>query len=127
MHQPSVLDEDLRFGIQIRIQPVPPVPPTWCHEVFLEAPLPHTRGVRIDGSYTNSFESNIILADVINKRTKFNLRELVLTTVIFAPGASRTQVRTGPVWTISADEMDEMDEGDAVGEFREAIFRWQAL
>ena len=44
----------------------------------------------------------------------------------------RTQVRTGPVWTISADERDERDDADDaddaddVDEFREAIFCRQA-
>ena len=54
------------------------------------------------------------------------MREVVLTTVIFAPGARRTYVRTGPVCCISADEHDAADAGDAADEFREAIFCRQA-
>ena len=44
-----------------------------------------------------------------------NLKELVLTTVIFAPGACWT----GPVCPISAGAGDA---GDDAGEFREAMF-----
>ena len=51
-----------------------------------------------------------------------DLREFMRTIVIFAPGECRTQVRTGPVWTISADVVDDADDGD---EFREAIFSRQ--
>ena len=47
----------------------------------------------------------------------------MLTTVILAPGACRTEVRTGPVCPISGDDADEGDDGD---EFREAIFCRQA-
>ena len=47
---------------------------------------------------------------------KSSLRELVGPTVIFAPGACRPQVRTGPIWTISADA------GDAADEFRDFNF-----
>ena len=39
----------------------------------------------------------------------------------------RTQVRTGAVWTISREDMDGADGGDAAHEFRETILCWQAV